>query len=135
MAHHDYPECRVECKAEFERLGTIAAEAEAKASEAVRVAGDAALKTGTVEVKFKVIIAMLAALSTIVLGVVGWLVLQIQQADHRARETAEIVAEKAVLSADRRIEARLKLQTIEAIREYRRQEQAEIDRLVGKAAR
>jgi hypothetical protein len=109
-------ECRIECRSQIEQLGTRANETERKASSATHLATTAEAKASTIETKFKIIIGMLGGLATIVLAVVGWLVLQLQTADDRAREVAEVVAEKTVLASDRRIDERMRANTADTIR-------------------
>lgn len=112
----DRKECLVECRGEIERIGIAVNEATRKASSANHLAADAVAKASTVETKFNVIIGMIGALAAVVLGVVGWLVVQLQQSDDRAREVAEVVAEKAVLAADRRLDERMRVERQETVR-------------------
>jgi hypothetical protein len=112
----DRKECMIECRGEIEHLAQLVTEQGRKASSATHVASDALSKVGTIETKFNVIIGMIGTLAAIVLGVVAWLVLQLQQSDDRAREVAEMVAEKTVLAADRRIDERMRIERQETVR-------------------
>jgi hypothetical protein len=109
-------ECRVECRSQIEDLGRRTVEAERKASSATRLASEADARAATIDTKFRIIIGMLSGLSAIVLAVVGWLVVQLQSAHNRAREVAEVVSEKTILAADRRLDERLKAERSETIR-------------------
>lgn len=109
----DRKSCLIECRGEIERLGLQVSDYNRKASSANHVAAAAEAKVSTIETKFNVIIGMIGALAAVVLGVVGWLVVQLQQSDDRAREVAEVVAEKTILAADRRIDERLKAERAE----------------------
>jgi hypothetical protein len=112
----DRRECLIECRGDIEHLAQLVTEQGRKASSATHVATEAATKASTIETKFNVIIGMIGALALIVLGVVSWLVLQLQQSDDRSREVAEVVAEKAVLAADRRIDERMRIERQETVR-------------------
>lgn len=109
-------ECRIECRKEIEALGMRTVESERKASSATRLAAEADARTAGIDSNFRTIKGMILGLSGIVLAVVGWLVVEVRSADKRARETAEVVAEKTILAADRRFDERIKTNTTDTIK-------------------
>jgi len=99
------------------RVREIEKKAESAAKAAEEKASAALLSTAVVQGQFKTIIALLSAISVLLIGVGSWLILRVDSQADRARESASVAAVQAVQASDRRFDARLDQVARDAARE------------------
>ena len=95
-------------------------------------AAEAMREVSVVRGQARVIAWLLGAIGATLVGGFGWLLLEVRSQGEQAAKRAEVVAEQAVLRADRRIDDRMAQVAQDAAREALRLRDEQVDRLAAR---